>query len=364
MRNAGLDILRFIAVFLVLGRHLQVCPSTQSRVWHDISTVWHRGGWVGVDLFFVLSGYLISGLLFKELIQYGTIKPGLFLIRRGFKIYPPFWVFIASTVLFFNLHSINLKKLFVELFFVQNYFWGYWQHTWSLAVEEHFYFGLVFLLFFLTTNSKREGVKSVPYLFFVIAVCCLLFRVLTFFFYAEFNYMKQLYATHLRIDSLMFGVFLSYLNHFHKNLSLFRWPTWCFIVTGVVLLSPAFIFSLETSSFIPVFGVVLFYLGGGCLVLAFSRIKKSGHPIIYVISSLGAASYSIYLWHAMIIEKGTERLFTVVGWGPYMICSIVGALVFGFFMHRIVEVPSLAIRDKVFPARRFQEKPTENDKRV
>lgn len=85
MRNLGLDILRFIAVALVLGRHLSL-PMGHS--W--LLETWKLGGWVEVDIFFVLSGFLISSLLFKEYIQNGTISAKRFLIRRGFKIDPAF----------------------------------------------------------------------------------------------------------------------------------------------------------------------------------------------------------------------------------------------------------------------------------
>jgi peptidoglycan/LPS O-acetylase OafA/YrhL len=60
MRNAGLDILRIVAVLLVIGRHIEL-PENPGT----ILTTLNRGGWVGVDLFFVLSGFLVSGLLFK-----------------------------------------------------------------------------------------------------------------------------------------------------------------------------------------------------------------------------------------------------------------------------------------------------------
>ena len=59
---------------------------------------WVNFGWVGVDLFFVLSGFLVSGLLFQEYQRHGKIRVGRFLIRRGFKIYPSFYVFIAAVI--------------------------------------------------------------------------------------------------------------------------------------------------------------------------------------------------------------------------------------------------------------------------
>ena len=78
MRTQQIDALRAIAVLLVLGRH------------SDFFFLWTRAGWVGVDLFFVLSGFLISGLLYSEYKRTRGIKIVNFYARRGLKIYPAF----------------------------------------------------------------------------------------------------------------------------------------------------------------------------------------------------------------------------------------------------------------------------------
>ena len=66
-RLAGLDLLRLAAVLLVMGRHLPASPSEAPAWLRPLIEPWQRGGWVGVDLFFVLSGFLVSGLLFSEI---------------------------------------------------------------------------------------------------------------------------------------------------------------------------------------------------------------------------------------------------------------------------------------------------------
>src|SRR5687767_11658986 len=92
-RSVQLDILRGAAILLVIGRHLEV-PRPDGAVGF-LAGLWHRIGWLGVDLFFVLSGFLIGGLLVSELTKHGRIHIPLFLIRRGLKIYPPYFVFIG-----------------------------------------------------------------------------------------------------------------------------------------------------------------------------------------------------------------------------------------------------------------------------
>ncbi len=132
-RIREIDFLRGIAILLVLCRHISYIP------------ILKFGGWIGVDLFFVLSGYLVSKLLFHEYIKFGKINTKRFLIRRGFKIYPLFYSLTIITLLtnYFlgdipHIKRPELNTTLNEIFFIQNYSFGLWAHTWSLAVEEHF----------------------------------------------------------------------------------------------------------------------------------------------------------------------------------------------------------------------------------
>src|SRR4051812_38341147 len=116
-RSKAIDLLRAVAVCLVcFGRHMAPCP-LGSGSWvqtsaHAVTAVLARGGWVGVDLFFVLSGYLVSGLLFREHQRFGSISGSQFLFRRGFKIYPSFWLLILLTAvgLLKDQHGFPLQQ--------------------------------------------------------------------------------------------------------------------------------------------------------------------------------------------------------------------------------------------------------------
>src|SRR6188474_3449733 len=125
-RLRELDFLRGIAIVLVLMRHQYLSGFTTTM------------GWVGVDLFFVLSGFLVSGLLFREYLREGTVHVTRFLIRRGLKIYPAFYVFLLLSVWFgvtVRQAQIPPRLLVGEILFLQNYVGRLWPHTWSLAVE-------------------------------------------------------------------------------------------------------------------------------------------------------------------------------------------------------------------------------------
>ena len=137
-----------------------------------------------MDLFFVLSGFLISGLLFSEYKKRHSINFKRFFFRRGLKIYPAFYVFLLLTGITAALvvHSYPTSGQYLhEIFFVMNYEHGVWDHTWSLAVEEHFYIFLpIFLSILARLSSNREDpFRSIPRAAAVIAVLCLIFRAVS-----------------------------------------------------------------------------------------------------------------------------------------------------------------------------------------
>jgi len=117
-RNKALDFWRAIAIILVLFRHAPISNDA-----NFIFLILQKGGWVGVDIFFVLSGFLVSGLLFKEFKLKKHIDIKRFLIRRAFKIYPSFYLFsllylIYSAFfkqLYFNYNQITQLSDFVSI---------------------------------------------------------------------------------------------------------------------------------------------------------------------------------------------------------------------------------------------------------
>src|ERR1700751_3039383 len=134
-----LDVLRGFAILLVMGVHVPAYP------------IWSTLGGYGVDLFFLLSGFLISNLLFGEYRKSGSIRFIRFLSRRALKLYPSFYLLLVLTVLYcaFGHVPFTSRQLLGEIVLTQNYIGGIWGHTWSLAVEEHFYLLLPLLLAFL-----------------------------------------------------------------------------------------------------------------------------------------------------------------------------------------------------------------------
>jgi len=358
MRIKRLDILRSVAVLLVLVHHGAFIPN------------FTKVGWVGVDLFFVLSGFLISGLLYTEFKQLGAFRWGRFLIRRGLKIYPAFYAMILVTFLARRIiGSPNTIGPFLrEIFFVQNYKLGVWQHTWSLGVEEHFYvlLPIFFLLLIRFSNNQKDPFVSLPWVFAFVAVSCFLFRAATVYLTASAAFSPSMVTnpTHDRIDSLFFGVLLGYFHHFHAaTIVSFFESTANRIYTGLLVaaaLSCCFVFTHE-NHFLLTFGLTLLYLGFGGLLLMSLQIRDilplrlRGHMerLGTLSAAIGTYSYSIYLWHIpfQAFAPGVLRRLLHIRFGPVeqFLFYLAGSIVFGILMARAIEFPVLKLRDRLFP---------------
>lgn len=364
MRLKQIDILRGVAVLLVLGRHLPPAPKGLPAAESFLFDTWLRGGWVGVDLFFVLSGFLVSGLLFSEYQRTQELRVGRFLLRRGFKIYPAFYFLIAATVLFLLPSNAPTPwpPTLAELFFVQNYLPGLWNHTWSLAVEEHFYLLLSALMFVLVRRRSDAPFKAIPYVFGFVAIASLIARI-ALRSTQPYNHVIHLFPTHLRLDGLMFGVFLSYLNAFHRpkleewvrpRARLLGWVGW-------LMVAPSTFLVLESSWFVPTVGLTLFYLGFGLVLLSVLFREESGRSTILShlgrpLAFVGFYSYSIYLWHMPVLRVLIPRLIrwlapTQLPFAAWAAIYVLLSVVLGALLGRIIEKPFLMIRDRFFPSR-------------
>lgn len=357
-RLIPLDLLRAVAVLLVLGSHAAPFPEDAWAPLLVINRLWGRAGWMGVDLFFVLSGFLVSGLLFREYLQYGRISVARFLIRRGFKIYPAFYFFIVASYL---IQDFPLRAFVCELFFVQNYGPSMWNHTWSLAVEEHFYLCLPPLLLLLCAchRGATDPFRRLPMLFGILAVALLGARILVTVLYPYAN-RTHVYPTHLRIDSLFFGVLLSYFYHFHaESLERFvRGHRWWLAIAGTAAILPPFILTLDQSPFLRTAGFSLLYLGFGSLMLValicgHTRFTTPSRWIRFW-AYLGSHSYSVYLWHipvwlwlmrAALLELGVNLNY----WQEFL-AYVAASFGWGVLAAKGIEFPMLQIRDRLFPA--------------
>jgi peptidoglycan/LPS O-acetylase OafA/YrhL len=358
MRVIQLDILRAVAVLLVLGSHMDPAPRGLGRVTIGVGDFWRAHGHLGVDLFFVLSGFLVAGLLFREHKTSGFMDVRRFLIRRGFKIYPAFYVFLIITVLLRIERGtvFSPAEILCEALFVQNYGPHVWSHTWSLAVEEHFYLLLAALFLVCQRTAPTSPFKYVPLFFLGIAALVPSLRALTFQL-VPYSAKTHSFATHLRVDELFLGVFLSYLYHFNRgSLDFVRGARTPLFLGSVLLLVGRSLIPSDCLRYVlgPTLASMAF---GGILLVALNTSLPTLGPagrFFSCVGFVGSHSYSIYLWHTAVLVFGGILARKVLGGEPgfYLtfLSYMTAALVFGILMAKVVEIPSLRIRDRLFPS--------------
>jgi peptidoglycan/LPS O-acetylase OafA/YrhL len=348
-RIHSLDFLRGLAVLLVLFRHLPNRDTT--GVLHFVQTI----GWTGVDLFFVLSGFLISGLLFKDFDRYGKLDVKRFWLRRGLKIWPSYFLTYGTAMLAGAVWTGDFSVLISRIpnyVFVQNYMDPAlrWTHSWSIAIEEHFYFILPLLLIVLV----RKKFVELPKIILVVCIAVLLQRVLLALL-TDMRWPNFYYPSHLRIDSLCFGVLISYVYNYQRELFIRIGRWWPAFVAALPLIVLAYVFPLERSVISYTLGFTVFYLMFGGLVVA-ARVHpdfgKSGPQRL--LAWMGVYSYTIYLAHSVIYElpgMSGLRLMAVsrLGTGGDQLLFLALSIVLGVVISHLVERPFLKLRAMWFP---------------
>ena len=348
MRNPSLDVLRGAAVLLVFAYH------------SEGALLISRFGWTGVDLFFVLSGFLVSGLLFREYQTTQQLKAGRFLMRRGLKIYPQFYFFIFATIAlaWYIGKPPGLSQALAELAFVQNYFPGIWSHTWSLGIEEHFYLLLTLAISILARRGGENPFRTLP--LWIAASCVLILglRILIWKLNPDITGYRNVFPSHLRIDSLLTGVLISYYHAFHP-LKIAAWMRrfggWA-PPLSILLLAPVAVL-LREDPFMVTIGFSLVSWGFGLLLLSVLYPSKPAPPpsrAARAMARLGQISYAFYLWQAPVLLAGDALNAYAEAHGKSIPLVLIVALTFGASIMmsvvttKLIELPVLRWRDRYF----------------
>lgn len=360
-RLKELDFLRGVAILLVLLRHQHVSVYTTTM------------GWIGVDLFFVLSGFLVSGLLFAEYKKHNTVHAKRFLIRRGFKIYPVYYI----TYLFYLIpllltQTSDIIGVFSDLVFVQNYVlgWGYaYGASWSLAVEEHFYIMLCIFLWWIIKKKphllQKRAIKNISVfeaMLLSVMVLCLLSRILQSTVFPLKERTLLLTMTHTRIDSLLAGVLISYLYHFKHTLLGSWFIKYKSLLAIVAVLCLAWTPFYEVNDFFvaKTFGLSSVYIACSILLLYFlhtenivSKLNMTfTRKVTNWISRIGYSSYSIYVIHILVInfvmQYAQTLKFEIPPTALFAVVLLLSVF-FGMVITYTIERYFLNIRDRYFP---------------
>lgn len=350
-RYIGFDLIRGIGVLIIAIIH------------SDATLLNPRYGFISLDAFFVLSGFLVSGLLFREYKKTGSIHPGRFFLRRGFKIYPLFFLSLFLYLIYYYVidQPFPLSSILPELFFYQNYRPGVMVVSWSLAVEEHFYLLLLLFIYFLVAKKLLVNTKLVPRICSAVIIGCIFTRLITFIAYGDGGRWVNDFPTHLKIDAPAWGVLLSYFYHFQKEKfeNFFRVNGKWSLIFGLLFIFPIFLVN-EWHPF-SVVGYTLIDMACALLVGNFAaewkenNAKRSGRftSILNSFAFIGRCSYAIYLIHFLVGPASANFIktyfFPEMQGLLFATTYIAGSIVAGVILTRFFERPLLVYRNKYFP---------------
>jgi len=340
-REIELDFIRGIAILMVVDFHTSGSPFRTLCLWLGYED--HIGA-LGVDIFFVLSGFLVGGLLMKEWKVRRGVDGKRFLIRRGFKIWPQYYFYIL--VMLFSGHR-TLSFLWGNLLNIQNYVGGV-AHTWSLAIEEHCY--LLLTLCMVIAARRKASVRGLFWFLFTICALEIPFR-----YWLVTQGHPVFLPTHARLDSIGDGVLLAMLFHFApERFNRLRSLTWLWIfclVLGLLAVrghyNSRFFLAQQHD------GATLIAIA--TLLLLYRPLPEGRtHGWLYrAVAWIGVYSYGIYLWHPSVVEP-TEAFFARHPIMPFWISTILvraAEIGIGVLTTRLCEIPALRLRDRLFPRR-------------
>lgn len=368
-RLPGLDLLRAIAVIWVMLFHSYLVGGLgEDYAWLS------RYGWMGVDLFFVLSGYLIGSQVLAPLARGERLSFGGFYLRRAFRILPAFLAVLAIYLWVPGFREApGMEPAWTFLSFTLNLLIDYgrnqaFSHAWSLCVEEHFYLVFPLLAWWLTRRLSTAVFIAVC---IAVVAAGVALRAGVWLHdasteglpaTAQRNWFVEdiYYPTWNRLDGLLAGVVLA-------TLKAFRPHTWrraqahanVALLLGLGGVALAFrLFHVRTGLLGNAIGWPVLSAGLALLVFAgASRGSWIGRWAIPGAGWLAAVSYSLYLVHKAMFHVVDEAFGEVLaGRGVVAFAAFgVAALAAAALLHYGVERPFLRLRDRLLASRRARQ---------
>jgi peptidoglycan/LPS O-acetylase OafA/YrhL len=303
---------------------------------------------LGVSIFFVISGFLITSILISEWESTGTIKISEFYRRRMFRILPASYFYVGIVAILGFMGVLSVSK--VDLISAGLYVWNYspwakcWalEHLWSLSLEEQFYlFWPALLLRMLASGGRELAIKVATGLVIVAPFL----RAATFAAPSPFLKTHLFYMLHTRIDVLMAGCLAALCwNHQAVQKRIEEAPLWVISAMAgfVVLLSPLltnayggkYIFLIGFSTESVFITIVMMWVVKHYDSFA-GRLLNSR-----ILIHVGFISYSLYLWQTFFLHEANKSLLGKV---PLSLVCILLCAEFSYFF---VEKPFLRIRDQ------------------
>lgn len=336
----GFDGIRGIAVLFVLLSHFSFHKFIHENVGLSYIYLNLFDGGTGVNIFFVLSGFLITLLLLREYEKNDRISLKNFYIRRALRIYPIYvlFLFIATLLYFMTENFISIKALIYSTFYIYNFLplvshSNILSHTWSLSVEEQFY--LIWPLFFTLMIKKHHIMLLIGVLLF--AFSSLLWHVLLYRAHMDYYYNVDRF-TFISGYTIAFGCAAAMLI---RNKLFQR----CIRVVGLVLgillyFSPAFLLKAPVTLqyFIQTIGIVF--------LVSWIYLHQSGRIVSLlenpILCYLGKISYGIYLYQGLFISHHEPYGF----WPPSKTITFICLIILCPLSFRYIETYFLRLKSK------------------
>jgi peptidoglycan/LPS O-acetylase OafA/YrhL len=357
-----LDGIRALAILLVM-------------IYHTGIPIF-KGGFIAVDIFFVLSGFLISSILIKEYDTKNKINLQYFYIKRILRLAPSLLIlltaiFIISYFRLFNQTEDNYRSILLTLLYSSNwvrafnhFYMGILSHTWSLAIEEQFYILWPVILIPLLKIRSR---KKVVILLCILALSSWLLRIFLTFRGAP---VERLYnGLDTRADALLTGYILAVIQSSGTLNSNIKKGSICvrMIAVGALLCYFSVLFSISWRNLnnyywlASVIQILTAFLILHTTSSENSPIKRilSFRPIVWI----GSISYGLYLWHDPVYEIMRTYKFS-----QYSIATIGSLITFliASLSYYLVEKPVLSLKRKLrnIPNKEPQEKIADENKEL
>ncbi len=371
-RIFGLDIMRAVAILMVVFSHaLWIVPEAKGLI-PDILSL---AGVMGVEIFFVLSGFLIGRIVYKIFVSddFNFKEVKYFWVRRWFRTLPNYYlILIVNILLALYLGTELPNNLWLYFLFLQNFAWEmpvFFTESWSLPIEEFAYIiGPLLLYILLLFKLKVSKSKLFGLVTFLIIIFFTITKIIYNFNTNEsdmiFWNVNLKAITLYRIDAIYFGVFAAYLSM--VNPKIWNKVSWfSFIIGAIIFLGLNYIIPTK-QVFIegyPFFWNVL-YLPINSIAIAFclpllSNIKSAPKFILIPITTISIISYSMYLLHYSIVlqllkyfipSEGLSRFDVSIYISVYVIITVL----LSYILFYAFEKPMMNIRDKSFITKRFK----------
>ncbi len=312
-------------------------------------------GRLGVNIFFLLSGYLITTLLIREREKTGWISLKLFYLRRSLRIFPPMYTIMAATLLYLaavhHLKGITLAGVCSQAFYYQNYY----SHNgnglirglgvlWSLAVEEHFYLLFPLLMLLFVTRFKMSYRQIAVALLWLCGAILVWRTVVVFTFSNGLDWARD--ATDCRADSILFGCALASWERTSTVTRIFTRERLERIILPASL--TLLLFTLVFRN--PVFRETLRYSIQGIALapILYYVVHVPGSWVGRILNTralmlLGTLSYALYLLHETVMLE-IDRVVSSKWLAG--ILSLAVAILLAYLVHILVEKPTDAMRRK------------------